>query len=278
MIKNLTCSGLLFFAAAVAGAQGLVGISISGNTLSAGIELPGGIEADLEISFEQVVGLTATNLGASAELVDPLDLDLVSRLPDPNLVSLAGGFPVKISIEPPATGGLSFSGIASIDLHTHNLNFTADCPFRLFAAETGAPFRDITASMGMGSYRTHGTKGGFSEFLIVADLRPVASVIDDKFQRIQGTLDTHGWRIEAEVLAQLQEQLDLAAAAWYGAGDPVAAIREIEQFAAMVECAGDESVPSVWRASGDLVNVAGQLRAAAGTLRFSLNLRANAGP
>ncbi len=278
MIKNLTCNGLLFFFAAVAGAQGLVGASISGNTFSAGIELPGGIEADLKISFEQVVGLTASNLGASAELVDPLDPDLLARLPEPNLVSLAGGFPVKVSIEPPASGALSFSGIASIEIHTHNLTYGVDCPFRLFAAEAGAPFRDITAAMSMGSYRTHGTKGGFSEFLIVADLRPLAAVIDGKFQRVQAVLDTHGWRIEAEVLAQLQEQLDLAAAAWYGAGNPVAAIREIEQFAAMAECAGDESVPSVWRASGDLVNVAGQLRAAAGTLRFSLNLRANAGP
>ncbi len=277
MIKNLTCIGLLFFAAAFAGAQGLVGASISGTSFTAGIELPGGLEADLEISFEKVVGLTAANLGAAAELVDPLDPDLLDRLPDLN-VSLAGGFPVKVSIEPPAAGALSFSGIASIDIHTHNLSYNADCPLRLFAAEAGAPFRDITASIGMGSYRTHGTKGGFSEFLIVADLRPLGAVIDGKFQHTQAILDSHGWLIDEEVLGLLQAQLDLAASTWYGAGDAVGAIREVEKFGEMVAEHSGEDIPDVWRASGDLVNVAGELRAAAGTLRFSLNLRANAGP
>ena len=43
----------------------------------------------------------------------------------------------------------------------------------------------------MGSYRARGTSPGFSQWLIVADLRPLNSVIAGKFNRLQGLLAEH---------------------------------------------------------------------------------------
>ena len=61
--------------------------------------MPGGIEGELSISFEDVVGLNEDALDASARLVDPLDSGILSRLPGQN-VSIPAAFPVVIRIEP----------------------------------------------------------------------------------------------------------------------------------------------------------------------------------
>ena len=74
------------------------------------------------------------------------------------------------------------------------------------------------------------------------------------------------------VRSLLQGSLDAIRAAWDG-GDVRGAIAAAEDFAAAVKAAADTgSVPNVWRSARDLDNVAGNLRAAAGTLRFSLAL------
>lgn len=264
----------LFSASAIA--DGAVSLTVSGTQVEAQIELASGVGADLTITFEEVVGLhsNAAALGISAGEIDPTDLDLIERFPSSQLVSIPAAFPLMISIEPPATGPLAFSGIVSIDLHTHDLNYTANSPLRLFAATAGGPFHDITNTIGMGSYRTGGSKGGFSEFLIVADLRPVTSVIDDKFDRLQAVLDDNCTEIDSTVLSALQAHLD---AAWtsYNAGDLVSAASAVDDFADEAKANSGVAIPSTWRSSGDLVNVAGELRARAATLRFSLNLAAS---
>src|SRR5712691_12184515 len=128
-------------AASVALAQSNIVPTISGNTLTAKIQLAGGIEADLSIAFEQVVGLNASALTISAALADPTDPSLLSRLPGP-LVSVPAAFPVLVHIDPTPTSGLSFSGVYKISLYTHALTLTSNSPLRLAQAPTGGTFQD----------------------------------------------------------------------------------------------------------------------------------------
>jgi hypothetical protein len=255
--------------AAVA-AQGIGNLAISGNQVTATLDLPG-ISADLSLTFESAVGLTAGNLGLSAQLVNPQDPNLLSRLPTGGLVTLPGAFPVLVRVQPPATGGLSFSGVYTLDLHTHNLELTANCPLRLFSAPDGGPFDDVTVNMGTGSYRVRGTKGSFSDFLIVADVRPLSGVVNQKFDALGTLLSTYAAAIPGPVLDDLNRQLQ-AARAYYQARDRVDAATAVNGFAATVQRNSGAGIPDVWRASADLPNVAGRLRAAAGTLSFSLSL------
>ena len=257
-----------------AAATGIVGAKVEGDTLAAKIRLPGGVGADLSVSFEQVVGLSAENLGLSARLLDVADLALIAnRLPS-TLVSVPTGFPVLLTIEPPDTGGLSFSGLVTVELYTHALTFLPGCPFRLYAAPLGGAFTDITESNAGGSYRVRGHKGDFSEFLIVADARAVDSAIAVKFSQLDGELTYQAAAIDPAVLSTLAALLDEAEAA-YAAGQTVQAIAKVEAFAEVVKQNSGSGVPDVWRSARDLANAAGRLRAAASTLRFSLLLKAN---
>jgi hypothetical protein len=259
-----------------AAGPGIASIESTTTKVTAKIELPGNIKADLELTFEQAVGLTVDSIGLSARLVDPSDLGLIGRLPPS--VNVPAAFPVLISIEPPANGPLSFSGVVSIDLHTHNLTYLPGTPLRLFVAPNGkGSFCDITASIGLGSYRTGANKGGFSEFLIVADLRLINGVIDEKFKRLQGLLDGSTRSIPSAVMATLQAQLADARNLYYNADNPAGASDKIQLFADTVKLNSGAGIPDVWRSSRDVVNVAGDLRSSAATLKFSLILKASGG-
>jgi hypothetical protein len=265
----------VLLSAAAVSAQGISNLTISGNEVSASLDLPG-ITADLTLSFEQAVGLTAANLGLSAQLVNPLDPSLLTRLPAGGLVTVPGASPVLVRVQPPASGGLSFSGVYTLGLHSHNLGFIANSPLRLYSAPDGGPFEDITGSMGSSSYRVRGTKGSFSDFIIVADLRPQATAINQKFDAVGNLLTAYAGAIPAPLLADLNQQLQ-AARSFYRGGNNVSAAQAVDGFAATVQRNSGTAIPDVWRASGDLANVAGRLRAAASTLSFSLSL-APAGP
>src|SRR6185436_10986570 len=182
------------------------------------------------------------------------NLNLISRLPASASIPVA--FPVMITVEAPASGALAFSGIVAIDLHTHNLAYTPNSPLRLMAAESGKSFQDITGNNALGSYRTGGSKGGFSEFVIVADVRPVNTVITEKFQRLQSKLDDNQGAIGSAVLATLQSTLGAARTAFL-ANDPLTAAEKIGQFAATVGQNSGTAIPDVWRSARDVVNVAG---------------------
>lgn len=254
-----------------AAAQGIINVVVNGNELSAGISLPGGIGADLVIGFEQVAGLTPQNLGVSASLVNLLDPNLLARLGGG---SLLGAFPMLLRIEPPAQGGLSFHGVASVSLHTHNLDYLPGTPLRIFAAPLGGRFEDITASVGKGSYRCRGSKGSFSEFLILADLRPVRLAVAEKLTRLDRILDENADAIDGAVLDDLTSLAAEIRSAW-NAGQSQQAIAKTDAFLALVQANSGTAIPDVWRSSRDAVNVAGLLRAAGETLRFSLGLKSN---
>lgn len=272
MIRKAVLFAVALLVAPALWAQGIVDPVVTGDTLTAGIALPGGIGADLTVAFENVVGLTPDAVGLSVRLTSLTDLLGLLGLS----LSLPGAFPVLLAIEPPASGGLSFSGTVSVSLHTHNLPFVANSPLRLFKSSGGLKFEDVTEETGMGSYRVRGTSGGFSLFLILVDLRPIDTVITKKFDQLAALLDQHEAQIAPAVLTQLDDQLAAARDA-YRRRSYVTAIQRTEAFAAYVAAHSGAEIPNVWRSTGDLTNVAGALRAAAGTLRFSLTLKSNSG-
>lgn len=273
MKRLLLIVAMLLLAAPPASAGGIANVTVSGNSAAVTVSLPLGLGADLTLSFDNVVGLSAANLGLSAQAVSLASPALLARLP----ADTAPGLGLLVRIEPPATGGLSFSGLATLDLHTHNLPFLAPCPLRLFSAPLGGPFADITASIGAGSYRARGNTGGFSEFLIVTDGRPVNSVIETKFDRLEQLLDDHDAALPAWLVNQLTQEL-AASRADYAQGAIEDAIAGVDAFASTVQQHSGATIPNVWRSARDVVNVGGLLRAAALTLRFSLGLRGESRP
>lgn len=261
---------LLLLAGPAQAAPGLSNWKIDGNVVHADIAV-GSVAATLTLRFEDVVGLTPANLGVTVKLVDPLSL--VGRLGSG--IALPAAFPLVVKISPPEGSGLSFSGVVGVELYTHNLLYTIGSPLRLYSAPDGGTFTDITTFVGSGSVRSGGTKPTFSEFIIAVDLRPLNSVITTKFSDLGGILNQHVGSLNPAVQSELLGLYNAAANAW-AAGQIVAAITYLEAFDDQVVRYSGRQIPDVWRSSGDLTNVAGSLRAAAATLRYSLTLASNA--
>jgi hypothetical protein len=249
--------------------------TISGNELTARIELGGGLAADLTITFESAVGLNANALALTASPVNPKDLSFLSRLPSG--VSIPSGFPVVVKVEPTASSALAFEGVYKLSLHTHNLTLGANSPLRLYRAPQGAAFGDMTGFLQEGSVRAGGSGPGFSEFLIAADTRAVDSVINAKFDALGAQLSANAGAMSDAVAADLQQRFNQARAA-YNTGALVAAIDGITAFGDEVKKQSGAVIPNVWRANGGPTNVAGLLRAGADTLKFSLIFKSNLTP
>ncbi|MFY9826366.1 MAG: DUF6689 family protein [Thermoanaerobaculia bacterium] len=273
MNKFLLISLLLLVSSMPAAAQG------TGSSLTLPISLPGGllggaVTGQLTVSFESVNGLTPDHLGASAQLVSLLDPSLLSRLP--SLVSLLSGFPVLVRVEPPAAGGLAFNGVTTVEVVTASLPLLS-AP-RLYTAPLGGNFQDITTSVVRGgsgmnrNYRVQGTSGGFSEFLVILDLTPVDQVIGAKLDRLDQILAANAGAMPDAVHADLASQL-AAIRSLATPGNETAAIQALDNFNSTVTAHSGTDIPDLWRSIRDVVNVAGQLRAAAATLQFSLGVR-----
>lgn len=259
-------------AAGAARAEAPLNVSVDGNVLTADLQVAGGFSAELTVTFEDVVGLSADSLGVSATAVDPTDQALLSRLG--NAASgVPVAFPVLVRIEPDPESGLSFSGVVHVELYTHDLEFVANSPLRLYSGPVGGDLRDITVRHGSGSYRTGGSKGNFSEFIITTEVRTPLTAAGDKLTALRALLNGYAANLDAATYNELSGLLSAAESA-YAAGDLVSAVTYVEAFADNVKNGG-AAIPSVWGASHDLENVGGRLRAAAGTLRFSLTLAIN---
>ena len=265
---------LLLAGASGAYAQTSIPLTVSGNEAHGNIGLGQGINGDLTISFENVVGLTPTSLTASATLVDPADPGLRSRLP--SMVAVPDAFPVLVRIAPSSNSTLSFRGVVYVTLHTGNLHLEPSAPKSLFKAPDGGFFNDITESESSGSYRVCGSGGSFSEFLIVSDgrgaytLQLLDTVIVDKFIRLQASLVDHATSMPLLVYTALQTRLTQARSL-FDSGDLLGAITKITSFESYVIAHSGSDIPDLWQA-GDptVVNVAGLLRSGADTLKFSL--------
>jgi hypothetical protein len=269
MRKLLAGLILLLLCALPAAGQGITNATVDGDSILLTVALPGGLGADVILSFEDVDGLSLSSLGVSAQVVNLTDPALLSRLAG---ATLSSAFPVLLRIEPPADGGLAFRGMVTVEIHTHNLLYLPTTPLRLFSAPLGGEFKDITTYMGSGSYRVRGRSGGFSEFLILVDPRTVNQVITSKLDRLERVLDDHAAAMPATLYADLAARLD-SIRADFARGATSTAIQGVDGFLGVVEQHAGTDIPNEWRAARDLYNLAGNLRAGATTLRFSLVLK-----
>jgi hypothetical protein len=270
MLSNRTWSKVLLLAtlllaAPLVSAQTLpVSTTVAGNTATIVVGSPVNPVADVTLTFDDATGLSASSLGVQAQLVDLSNPVLLARLGNA-LTQPDSLFPLLLTIEPPSTGGLVFQRTVRVEIHTHALTYTAGTSYRLFKASLGAPFRDITDEVAPGSVRARGTTGGFSQFLILPDLRETDDVVAIKVAALRNRIDT----LPAAEQAAFGDLLDTAQAAianesWANA------IAAIDSFRARAADRAGTQLTDEWRATRDGDNQAGDLIAGAATLRFSV--------
>lgn len=257
---------LLLLCAPLASAQSQpVEVSVSGNTATATIGSPLQPLAEVILEFDAPVGLTPSSLGISATLVSLSDPTLLARLPSAQLNQLASAFPLLVTIEPPQTGGLRFRTVR-VEVHTHALVYSVGSSYRLFKAPLNGAFADITDEIAQGSVRSRGTTGGFSQFLVLTDLRETEAVVIEKIASLRTRVDTLPANEQPGFDALLDAiEADLAGADY---NDAISTARAVAQRARERAAAG--AIASQWRATRDVQNPAGELIAGAATLEFSI--------
>lgn len=259
-------AAVLWSGAGPANAQSLpVQVSVTGNEANAYVGLPGLTILDLSLEFENAQGLTANSLGIGAKVVSPLNPLLQGRLPNLNLTSLTAALPILITVQPPANGGLRFQGTGRFELHTHVLPYTLGSSLRVFKAPLGGQFQDITEEIAQGSVRARGRYGGFSQFLVLIDLRPTGTVIDEKILRLRNRvagLPVAERPAFTALLDDTEAALDI--------DDYPAALTAIDAIRSRAQARAGTYLGNEWRADLSTVNDAGELVAGASTLRFSV--------
>ena len=259
-------AAILFACSGFTAAQSLpVTVQASGNHAHASISVDGTEVAELILDFEDASGLSASSLGISADIVSPLDTALLARLPDANLTTLTTGLPVMITIEPPANGGLSFRDVGRLEIHTHALPYTLGSSLRVFKAPLGGNFRDVTDEIAEGSVRARSTYGGFSQFLILADVRTTNVVVNEKLGWLRDKVSTLPLSERGAFNAKLD---DVQAAV--ALGNYTAALAAVDAFRSRAETRAGQFIANEWRATRDVDNQAGNLISGAATLRFSV--------
>lgn len=262
----ITAVAILYAATATVTAGPLpVTVIASGNHAEATIGSPAQPIAELALDFQDATGLSADSIGISASLVDPLDPALLSRLPGANLTTLPDALPLLITIEPPADGGLSFRNTGRLEIHTHAIPYSIGSSFRVFKAPLGGAFRDVTDEIAQGSVRARTTYGGFSQFLVLVDVRHTAEVIDAKIAWLRGKVAALPTTERPAFDALLDQAEDAVAAANYAA-----ALGAIDALRARAQARAGQFLANEWRATRDVENQAGELIAGARTLSFSV--------
>jgi hypothetical protein len=255
-----------FCIAPFASAQSLpVSTSVAGNTATVVVGNPVNPVADLTLTFDDATGLSASSLGVQAQVVDLTNPALLARL-GTALAQPDAAFPVMITIEPPSNGGLAFDRTVRVEVHTHALTYTAGSSYRLFKASLGAGFKDITDEVAPGSVRARGTTGGFSQFLVLADLRKTSDVVATKIAALRARIDTLP-SAEQPAFDAFVDATETAVAneAW---ADAIAAIDSLRARAA---ARAGTALTDTWLATRNGDNQAGDLMAGAATLRFSVS-------
>src|SRR5678816_4254482 len=112
-------------------------------------------------------------------------------------------------------------------------------------------------------------------FLIVRDARADDDIILGKFDALQAVLTDNGGLIAPLVALTLQLRLS-AARTLYLAGSLLPAVSKLTTFTSFVVAHTGGDIPGTWHADDPgQVNVAGLLRVAADTLKFSINRKAS---
>jgi hypothetical protein len=265
-LRTLTATLAVWTAAtASCAAESLpVSVAVAGNVASVQVGPAGAPVADLTITFDDVTGLTASSLGISAETINLSDPALLARLPS-SLTAIPSAFPVMITVEPPASGGLVQHRVTHVEVHTHALAYVAGTPLRLFKSPLGGAFRDITEDVLPGSVRARGTTPGWSQFVVLADLRASSTVVADKFANLRTSVSALPTGEAAPLMAYLNAADKAVADGRYA--DAIAAL---DTFSARVSARAGNTIPDTWRATRDARNLAGELLCGANTLRFSI--------
>ncbi|MGY3265216.1 DUF6689 family protein [Lysobacter sp. HA35] len=262
---------LLAVVAPFASAQSLpVQVAVQGNVATVVIGTPSLPIADMTLTFDSPHALSAANLGIVAQTVSLNDPQLLTRLPG-SLAALDSSFPLMVTVEPP-TGGLSFDRTVKVEIHTHALAYTYGSSYRLFKAPIGGAFRDITTEVAQGSVRARGTTGGFSQFLILADVRRTGDVVNDKLERLRTRIAT----LPASEAAPLEAQRAAAAQAVADARYDDALVN-LDALASRVDARAGTAIPNTWLAGGGGDNTAGELIAGVATAKFSIAYLRNFG-
>ena len=242
-----------------------VSTTAAGNHADILIGAPANPLAEVSLDFEDATGLSPASLGVSAEIVDLTDPAFLARLPDASLTSPSGAFPLMLTIEPPTNGGLSFRGTGRMEIHTHALPYTVGSFFRVFKAPLGGAFQDVTDEIAQGSVRARTTYGGFSQFLILVDLRSTGTVVNDKIGGLRAQIAA----LPNSERGQLDAILNQVEAA-VGSGNYNGAIDAIDELRGRVNARAGKFIANEWRATRDVQNQAGQMIAGANSLRFSV--------
>ncbi len=258
---------LVLMCPSLAAAQSLpVQVTVQGNTAVARIGNAASPIAEVTLDFEDASGLTASSVGITAKLVSAVDASLLARLPAGGLAQVPASQPLLITIEPPVLGGLSFRGTGRFELHTHALPYAIGSSFRVFKAPLNGAFRDTTEEIAEGSVRARSRYDGFSQFLVVADMRPTDAVVVEKISFLRG-------RVAALPVAERAGFNALLDALETSVADhqPNAAIALANDIAARARSrAAAGAIGNEWRATRDVINEAGGLIAGSSTLKFSL--------
>jgi hypothetical protein len=271
VVKSVVLSQLLLAAALVLGstpaiAQSLpVAVDVAGNVATARVGNPVNPLAELTLTFDDATGLSATSLGISARLVDITDPALLARLPDPQLLQPSSALPLLVTIEPPASGGLRFRRTGRFELHTHALVYALGSNYRVLKAPVGGSFHDTTEEIAPGSVRARSRYGGFSQFLVVADLRPTDVVIASKIAALRSRVATLPGSEQPPFSAQLD-----AVEASVADHDYANAIAATDLLSERALARAGNGLLDEWRATRDTDNQAGELLAGAATLKFSI--------
>jgi hypothetical protein len=265
LFKPLLMAALLLGSAGALAQSLPVSVNTSGNTATASIGNPVNPLAELTLTFDDASNLGPASLGISAQLVDISDPSLLSRLPDLQLTRPDSALPLLVTVEPPANGGLRFRRTGRFELHTHALAYSLGSNYRVLKAPVGGQFQDTTEEIAPGSVRARSRYGGFSQFLVVTDLRPTGTVVAAKIAALRARVAT----LPAAERPPFTTQLDAIerAVAGHAYADAIAGVDLISTRA--LDRAGN-GLADEWRASHDADNQAGDLLAGAATLKFSL--------
>lgn len=272
-VAALLVGMLLFASVSHAG----VVVSTSGNTALADISLAAGGQtyaAQVTITFDSVQNLDATELNLTAQLVDPLDPGLLARLPaciSPLLgcVTIDPNFPVLITVEPLnlGAGNLSFRNTYEFEVHTANLVYAPYSQYRLFKASIYGAFVDATDAVQSGSVRARGREGSFSQFLVLADMRPSLTVELQKTLALQTRIlsATLTSTVHNTLLGLLGNVTNAVAV-----GNYALAIGNVDQMIDTIQAHAGVDIANTWNSNHLLVNDAGEMLGLAQTLRYTL--------
>lgn len=241
-----------------------VSVTTSGNVAVAQIGTASLPLAEVTLTFDDVSNLSAASLGLSAKLVDLQDPTLLARLPDSNLIKLDSALPLLVTIQPPVSGGLTFHRTGQFELHTHQLVYSVGSDYRVFKAPVGGAFRDTTEEIAQGSVRARSRYGGFSQFLVLVDLRGTGTVIAEKIAWMRNRVAT----LPAAEQPVFSAQLDTIESAVAG-HDYASALAAVDALGARAQADAGNALLDTWRAGG-ADNQAGDLIAGAATLKFSI--------